>query len=308
MREIRNQLLEMAPDRGWSDAELLALLVYNNHLNGDWKRQRYYKPSPERMVQIARYEWVQDRGFNNVMSQSAGRVDLTGAFDSNPVPTLILEGEWDLTWGPEKREALAANHPNGRMVTVPSASHSIFNEQPDAFFSTLRDFTQGLEPVDDEALSRFHADLEVWRTAWMASARYQLRGVSWGMGASRTIAAAYVPDWLQQMDDRWEFLRLGLALYDVARYEEALAVFARFQTWSREQESESLAALASIWQGHMLDLLGRRSEAVAHYREVAALNNQATWSQDQYGLRYTLSPYAAERLETPFTRIENRGR
>jgi hypothetical protein len=35
---------------------------------------------------------------------------------------------------------------------------------------------------------------------------------------------------------------------------------------------------------------------------------QDTWSQDQYGLRYTLSPYAAERVNTPFTRIENQMR
>jgi tetratricopeptide (TPR) repeat protein len=128
------------------------------------------------------------------------------------------------------------------------------------------------------------------------------------MEASRTIATAYAPAWLGQMDGRWDFLRLGLALYDVARYEEALDVFAEFQAWSRGQGNESLAALASIWQGHMLDLLGRRTEAMDHYREVAALDIQATWSQDQYGLEYTLSPYAAERLETPFTRIENRVR
>lgn len=308
IREIRNQLRALAPEREWSDAEFMALLVYNNHVNGDWKRQHYYKPSPERMAQIALYEWVQDGIFNGRMSQSAGRVDMTGAFDANPIPTLILEGDWDLTWGPEKREALSANHPHARMITFERAGHSIFSEDPDAFFSALREFIQGLEPVDNEALSRFRADLDVWREAWMASVLYHVRGVSWGMEASQTMAAAYRPDWLGQLDGHWDFLRLGFALYDVTRYEDALEVFARFQVWSREQGSESLAAVASIWQGHMLDLLGRRSEAVALYREVAAMNIQETWSHDQYGLRYTLSPYAAERVNTPFTRIENQMR
>jgi len=31
-----------------------------------------------------------------------------------------------------------------------------------------------------------------------------------------------------------------------------------------------------------------------------------SWSHGQYGLRYTLSPYAAERINAPFQRIENR--
>jgi proline-specific peptidase len=308
MREIRDQLRALAPERGWSGAESMALLVYNNHVNGDWKRQHYYKPSPERMAQIALYEWVQDDIFNGRMSQSAGRVDLTGAFDQSPVPTLILEGDWDLTWGPEKREALAENQPHARMITFERAGHSIFSEDPDRFFPALRDFVLGLEPVDDEALSRFRTDLDVWREAWMASVLYHVRGVSWGMEASRTMAAAYRPDWLRQLDGRWDFLRLGLALYDVTRYEDAREVFAQFEVWSREQGSESLVALAAIWQGHMLDLLGRRSEAVALYQEVAAMDVQDTWSQDQYGLRYTLSPYAAERVNTPFTRIENQMR
>jgi hypothetical protein len=308
MREIRSQLRALAPERGWSGDEYMALLVYNNHVNGDWKRQHYYKPSPERMAQIALYEWVQDDIFNGRMSQSAGRVDLTGAFDQSPVPTLIMEGEWDLTWGPEKREALAANQPHARMITFERAGHSIFSEDPDRFFPALREFIQGLEPVDRESLSRFRTDLEGWREAWMASVPYHVRGASWGMEASRTMAAAYRPDWLHQLDGRWDFLRLGLALYDVARYEDALDVFAEFQLWSREEGSQSLEALAAIWQGHMLDLLGRRSEAVALYREVAAMDVQDTWSQDQYGLRYTLSPYAAERVNTPFTRIENQMR
>lgn len=308
MQEVRSRLRELAPDRGWSGAETLALLVYNNHVNGDWKRQHFYKPSPERMAQVALYEWVQDGPFNNVMSQSANRVDMTGAFDTSPIPTLILEGEWDLTWGPEKREALAANHPNGRMVTFPGSGHSIFNEEPDAFFETLRDFLRGLGPVDDAALARFQADLGVWREAWMASPRYHLRAVDWGMEASRTLAAAYDPVWLQEMDGQWDYFRLGFALYDVARYEDAQEVFAQLQGWARERGNEDLAAASSIWRGHMLDLLGRRSEAVALYREVVAMDSQDTWTYDQYGLRIALSPYAAERVETPFQRIENQSR
>jgi len=308
MREFRSQLQEMAPVRGWSDAELLALIVYNNHVNGDWKRQHYYRPSPERMAQIALYEWNPDGNFNSIMNQSASRVDMTGAFDANPIPTLIMEGEWDLTWGPEKRQVLAANHPNGRLVTFEHAGHSIYNEEPEAFFSTLGDFVRDLPPVEAEALERFQTELGAWREAWMASPRYHLRALDWGMRASRTLAAAYGPDWLDRMEGPFDYLRLGFALYDVRRYEDALDVFRRLQAWGREMGEEELAAVAAIWQGHVLDLRGRRSEAIALYREVAAQNIEDEWSHSQYGLRYALSPYAEDRIGTPFTRIENRQR
>ena len=31
--------------------------IYNRFINGDWKRQDYYKPSRERIARIVRYEW-----------------------------------------------------------------------------------------------------------------------------------------------------------------------------------------------------------------------------------------------------------
>ncbi len=308
MEEVRSQLREMAPDSGWTPAELLALLVYNNHVNGDWKRQHYYKPSPERMAQIALYEWVQDRNFNSIMNQSQARVDLTEAFNANPIPTLIMEGEWDLTWGPEKRAALAANHPNGRMVVFEQAGHSIFNEDPEGFLKTLRDFVQGLPPVDPQAMEGFKARLEQWREAWMASPAYNLRVVDWGRGASESIAHAFEPSWVDETRTLTEYLRLGFALYDVERYDDARGVFAHFRAESGSEGTAESIALAAIWEAHMLDLLGRRSEAVALYQEVVDMDLQDTWSHGQYGMRYQLSAYAAERLETPFERIENRQR
>lgn len=308
MQRIRDELRGMAQSRSWSPDELLALLVYNNHINGDWKRQHYYKPSQERMAQIALYEWVHDGNFNGVMSQSQSRVDLTGAFEANPIPTLIMEGEWDLTWGEEKRAVIARNHPNARMVTFQKAGHSIFNEDSEAFFRTLREFVQDLAPVDPGALATFEAELGEWREAWMASPAYNLSVMDWGKAASEEIAEAFSPAWVQETIDLIRYLRLGFALYDVERYEEALGVFARLGTEARLGGDERMAAVGAIWEGHMLDLLGRREEALARYRVVVEMDVQASTSHDQYGLRYVPSPYAAERLMTPFTRIENRMR
>jgi proline iminopeptidase len=308
MEEVRNQLREMGPDSGWTPEELQALTVYNYHINGDWKRQNYFKPSPEEMAQIALYEWVQDRNFNSIMNQSRVRVDLTGAFDANPIPTLIMEGEWDLTWGPEKKAALAANHPNGRMVIFEHAGHSIFDEDPEGFFSTLREFIEGITPVDPEDIARFKSGLDEWREAWMASPAYNLQVVDWGRGASESIAQAFEPSWLEESRTSTEYMRLGFALYDVERYEEARSVFAQFRTESRREGTPQTLALASIWEAHMLDLLGRRSEAVVLYREVADMDLDDRQSHGQYGMRYRLSPYAAARIDAPFERIENRNR
>jgi len=65
-------------------------------------------------------------------------------------------------------------------------------------------------------------------------------------------------------------------------------------------------ALALIWQGHILDLSGKRDEAIARYKKVADMNLNDQWQHSQYGLRYKLSPYAKERMASPFQRFENR--
>ena len=49
-----------------------------------------------------------------------------------------------------------------------------------------------------------------------------------------------------------------------------------------------------------------RDEAVEIYQRVVALDSNDSWSHDQFGLEYELSPYAAERVQTPFQRLENR--
>jgi hypothetical protein len=55
----------------------------------------------------------------------------------------------------------------------------------------------------------------------------------------------------------------------------------------------------------MLDLVGKRNEAIKKYQQAADLNVDATWQHNQFGLRYNLAEWARERLRTPFQRIEN---
>jgi tetratricopeptide (TPR) repeat protein len=98
-------------------------------------------------------------------------------------------------------------------------------------------------------------------------------------------------------------LKIGFALYDAKRYDEALGTFEKLQEVSRDNQRAQAASL--IWQGHMLDLLGRRTEAVTKYQRVADMGLNSGTRQAQYGLSYEYSPYAQERVSTPFTRVEN---
>jgi proline iminopeptidase len=306
MRASRDELRGLREERGWSRDEYLQLLLYNNFINGDWKRQHFYKPTPEKFAQIALYEWVNDRNFNSIMNRSGDKVDLTGAFENNPIPTLLLEGKWDLTWGDVKPTLLSRNHPRSRMVIIEDAGHSIYAENPDVFFAELESFVRGLEPVASSDIAAYRRDLDEWRAGWMDSPRYYLRAVGWGMSGSQQIAEAYSPDWLKEISGRSELLRVGFALYDAERYAEALDVFTRMEADAVTDGGERGQAIALIWQGHMLDLLGRREEAIARYQKVAEMHIGDGMRHDQYGLAYEFVPYASERIETPFERVENR--
>ena len=131
IRSVQKQIIEMGEENDWPRDQLIRTVIFNNFINGDWKRQHFYRPTPAEIALTARYEWVNERGFNGTMNRSANRVNLAGAFDRSPFQTLILEGKWDLTWGEEKPAILAGNHPRARFVMIDNAGHGIFNENPE---------------------------------------------------------------------------------------------------------------------------------------------------------------------------------
>jgi tetratricopeptide (TPR) repeat protein len=110
---------------------------------------------------------------------------------------------------------------------------------------------------------------------------------------------------LQEISGTTELLRMGFALYDMKRYAEALEVFTRIEESARAEGSKDGQASAFIWQGHMLDLLGRREEAIARHRRVVEMGVESLSQHGQYGLDFADVPYASKRLETAFKRVEN---
>ncbi len=55
-------------------------------------------------------------------------------------PTLVVTGEFDRTCTPRAARDLHAGVPGGELLIVPDAGHQSFIEQPDIYFSAVRDF------------------------------------------------------------------------------------------------------------------------------------------------------------------------
>ena len=130
-------------------------LLYNKELNGDWKRQNYYKPTKEELIRGALYEWVNDKGFNQTMGNSYGRYDFKHVFDSCPVPTLLCEGKWDLTWTEDKAKLFKKNHPNADFELFEESGHSIYCDEPELFFSRLKKFAMSLKPISQDEINNW---------------------------------------------------------------------------------------------------------------------------------------------------------
>jgi proline iminopeptidase len=154
-QQEREKLRQIGSTPGLSEAQH----VYNRHLNGDWKRQHYYRPSREDIARGALYEWVHDKNFRDSICPSENKVDLEGAFERCPIPTLILEGKWDMSWSADKPQRLHKNHPNSKLVLFEEAAHSVFEDEPEAFFAELRQFLSRLPKISDKELASWKKHL-----------------------------------------------------------------------------------------------------------------------------------------------------
>ena len=137
------------------DLTSLQRMLFNGYINGDWKRQYFFKPSRARMAQIARYEWVHDSDFNAQVRQDGFARNLRGVFRDFPIPTLIIEGAHDANWGPSKPQLFATEHPNAQLVIINEAAHFAFAEQPTAFFARLEEFLRAPPSVSPARIAQW---------------------------------------------------------------------------------------------------------------------------------------------------------
>ncbi len=201
LREIRQQLIEFDKKKDLSRKEYIQILIYNNFLNGDWKRQQFYRPSLKRIAQNALVEWDK---------------------------------------------------------------------------------------------------------AQKSSPDYIIESTGWGRNSNKKLVQAYSREWLEEFDVSRQLLKIGFALYDFEMYEDALLAFEKMEAIAEREEDKQYMSIAIIWQGHMLDLMEKRVDSISRYKKVVAMNLDFSPQHAQYGMRYTVTPYAQERINFPFKRIENR--
>jgi proline iminopeptidase len=269
------------------------VLVYNAHLNGDWKRQAYYKPTPEEFARMARYEWQPAPGFREAICPDVNRVDLTGKFADFEIPTLMIEAKYDLTWTADKPQKFHKNHPNARLVVFEQSGHSPFADEPEKFFPLLREFAAGARESAKAPRKR-----PAGRITWPSPVLRKVDSLPW-TGAGKRAMDLFAEAKSAELTDSVAWLKLGMALYDAKNYEEGLEAFRRSE---RSAASGSSAVLATVvWQGHILDILGRRQEALGRYGAALNIPIQGVIRCDQYGIVIDQN-WVKERLDKPFQR------
>jgi proline iminopeptidase len=122
--------------------------IYNGHRNGDWRRQSFYRPTDDQIARLARYD-TSDEAFQPAMSKTISRVTLDGAFIECPLPTLIMEGRWDLSAGESHAKRLPPYFKDATLRFYDQAGHNPFDDEPEAFFAELRQFMDNLPEVSE---------------------------------------------------------------------------------------------------------------------------------------------------------------
>ncbi|MCX5784276.1 MAG: alpha/beta hydrolase [Elusimicrobia bacterium] len=265
--------------------------IYNNLLNGDWKKQDYYKPSKEEMARIVLYEWRPSQSFNSAMAMDARRIDLTGKFKDFEIPTLLVESENDLTWDEKKPEILKANHPGAEMVVFEKSAHSPFADEPEKFFKVLRDFTARSAKNSENLYVRSGS-----RMTWPPEIIGKIEGRP--LEFDEQVPALFEEAKKTVMTDIAAWEHLGIMLYGGKYYNKALFAF---QNTGKCAEPQNANWKALTWQGLILDLLHKRDEAVACYKAALAVCPDRSAKYDQYNLKFN-KQWLEERIKIPYSR------
>lgn len=141
LKEIRLEAFKLLSSESeyLAGPEKLQKYIYNMLLNGDWKRQNFYLPTNEEMAYKSLYEFSCDWGYAGNMCETQRGVDIS-TFDGS-IPTLIIEGKFDLTWNPDKKPAILRSiHPHAKLIMFDRSAHSPFADEPEKFFDLLRTF------------------------------------------------------------------------------------------------------------------------------------------------------------------------
>ena len=127
--------------------------IFNAFINGDWKRQHYYKPTREEIARSARYEWNHDKMYRNDFFNSIQTLDFQDVFSKCPIPVLIIDGKWTLSWDESKPQAFQICFKDAKLVILDEAGNDPSRDAPEKFFAELRGFANGLGDVPEAEIA-----------------------------------------------------------------------------------------------------------------------------------------------------------
>lgn len=119
-------------------------------------------------------------------------------------------------------------------------------------------------------------------------------------GAGDTVLALYEQALKLNVKDENVLLKLWMMLYDGQFYEKALDACRRAAT-EYEGTNKFRYFVSLTWQGILLDLLGRREEAVGRYREALSVAGNAKIQHSQYNMVIDRA-FVEQCLKEPFVR------
>ena len=161
----------------------LKTMIYNKNLHGFWKKGTYFEPSRERLIAAMNHDAKYDPKFT-----SDYRIyKFDHVFETCPVPTLILEGKYELNWSSEKPALFKENHRNAEVVIIDNARHYIFRDQPEQFMKEIKRWGVALKKTDTGKIT-------AWKKTAMSLLGDQLAPIAQNRSFLRIIEAKGVKE------------------------------------------------------------------------------------------------------------------
>jgi proline iminopeptidase len=285
---------------------------YNQYLSGDWKRLSYYKPLLDESMRACLYDWSPAPGFVELISkalysrspESVQTINLQDKFADFEIPTLILEARWDLSWwDPKRAEAMRKNHPHAQVEMFEKSGHKIFADEPGKLFDLLRKF---LHKAETTQITYKPGNRIEWPAPVSDLVRKLALAKSMPKNADqeKLFLACYDEALRDNAIDDHAWGRIANHfLQSKSNFDKCLTALQRLEVSKKKLDPETWQTLGycvKAWQGHMLDLLGQRAEALECYREALKTNNGQSDNCFSGFMLQIDKKWLEDRLKTPF--------
>ncbi|KKQ32825.1 MAG: hypothetical protein US49_C0005G0044 [candidate division TM6 bacterium GW2011_GWF2_37_49] len=205
-----------------------------------------------------------------------------------------------MTWDTDKAEFMRKNHPNAQFEYFEKSGHKIFADEPVKFFALLKTFIEsalrtsyackpGNRLVFSEPPSPLMRKFAVVRSMPQSEAN------------KKALLECYELAIQESPFDKSIWGPMAFHLIKNKCYEQALSSLINADEYMKQSSPDNWAMynyFFKAWQGHMLDILGKRDEAIARY-QIALQTLTSTPCDDFFGIKIN-KQWIEEHLTKPF--------